>query len=64
MFSYNFQAFPNLEQTSDIWLLSLEFLQIIWQQKSEGVLVIGFCHIFLGRIEGIIIMLPIVSIKM
>lgn len=40
MFSYNYETFTNLEQTFDRQLLNLEIIQIIWQQKSEGVLVI------------------------
>lgn len=40
MFSFNYETFTNLEEIADRQLLNLEILQIIWQEKSEGALVI------------------------
>lgn len=63
MFSYNYQTFLNLEQTPDIQVLNFGLLQVIWQEKSGGVLVTEICHDFCRMVKDIT-MLLIVTIKM
>lgn len=63
VFSRNYLTFLNLEQASAIQLLNLELLQIIWQERSERVLV-EFPHTFFRMMKDILTMFLIIYIHM